>query len=92
MQARHIRENLRGSEMRKRYCMNKEMSDPDWIHKKQQDFFALKAAFQRFEWGSAYIPQACFDAYWIIRLEMSRMDEPMKAWKAEKPRYRAIKK
>lgn len=73
--------------MKKRICVNKEMSDPDWIHKKQQDFFALKAAFQRFQWGMAYIPSACFDAANIITRELDRMDEPMKAWKAEKPRY-----
>lgn len=71
--------------MKNKYLSNKEMSDPDWVHKKQQDFFALKNAFQRFEWGSAYIPQACFDAYFIIRREIDRMDESMKMWKAEKP-------
>jgi hypothetical protein len=78
--------------MKRRYCVNKEMSDPDWVHKKQQDYFALKSALQRFEWGSAYIPQACFDAYMIMRQEIERMDEPIKAWKAEKPRYKMIKK
>lgn len=76
--------------MKKRLCLNKEMSDSDWIHKKQQchkDYFALKSAFQRFEWGAAYIPAACWDSYQIIQKELIRMDEPMKAWKAEKPRY-----
>lgn len=70
-----------------KHLRNKEMSDPDWIHKKQQDWFALKAAWQRFEWGSAFIPQACRDAHWIIHCELDRMDEPMKAWKAEKPEW-----
>lgn len=73
--------------MKKRYLLNKEMSDPDWVHKKQQDFFALKNAFQRFEWGSAYIPDACYDSANIIRAELNRMDESMKVWVAEKPRY-----
>lgn len=82
----------KGVGVKKRYCLNKEMSDPDWVHKKQQDFFALKAAFQRFEFGAAFIPQACFDAHWIIRQEIQRMDEPMKAWKAEQPRYVELKK
>lgn len=74
----------------KKYLMNREMSDPDWIHKKQQDFFALKNAFQRFEWGCAYIPDACFQSAEIIRREMQRMDEPMKAWKAEKPKWKTF--
>lgn len=78
--------------MKKRYLLNKEMSDPDWIHRKQQDFFALKAAFQRFEWGSAYIPHGCFESHRIIGTELIRMDEPMKAWKVEKPRYFKKKK
>lgn len=77
--------------MKKRVITNKEMSDPDWVHRKQQDYFALKNAFQRFEWGSAYIPQACFDSVWIIRKEIERMDEAMKVWQAEKPKYRTSK-
>lgn len=72
----------------KRHFINKEMSDPDWVHRKQQDYFALKSAFQRFEWGAAYIPVACYDSYRIIREEIIRMDEPMKIWKAEKPKYK----
>lgn len=73
--------------MKKPYLMNKEMSDPDWIHKKQQDWFALKAAWQRFEWGSAFLPHGCSETFWIIRSELQKMDEPIKAWQAEKPRY-----
>jgi hypothetical protein len=66
----------------KKYLADKEMSDPDWIHKKQQDWFALKAAWQRFEWGSAYL-----ETFHIICRELDGMDEPIKAWKVEKPRY-----
>jgi len=75
----------------KKYLTNKEMSDPDWVHKKQQDYFALKSAFQRFEWGAAYIPDACFQSAQIIRVEIERMDEPMKAWKAERPMWKSLK-
>lgn len=73
--------------MKKRRLINKELCDPDWIHKKQQDFFALKNQFQRMEWGCAYIPDPCYESMRIIRDELIRMDEPMKAWKVEKPRY-----
>lgn len=76
----------------KRFLRNKEMSDPDWIHQKQQDFFNLKAAWQRFEWGSAFLPHGCTKAFWIIRTELERMDEPIKAWKAEKPCYITLKR
>lgn len=77
---------------KKPYLTNKEMSDPDWVHKKQQDWFALKAAMQRFEWGCAYIPDACQQALHIIRVEIARIDEPMKAWKAEKPVWRTYRR
>lgn len=73
--------------MKKRYLRNREMSDPDWIHEKQQDWFALKAAWQRFEWGSAYLPHGVSEAFWKIRTELTYMDEPLKAWKAEKPQW-----
>lgn len=75
-----------------KYHANKELSDPDWIHKKQQDWFALKAAWQRFEWGSAFLPHGVFETFWIIRKELERMDEPIKAWQPEKPRFINIKK
>lgn len=73
--------------MKKRYLRNKEMSDPNWVHNKQQDFFNFKAALQRLEWGSAYLPKACNNAMWNIRMEVERMDEPIKSWKVEKPEW-----
>ena len=75
-----------------RYLRNKEMSDPNWVHRKQQDYFNLKAALQRFEWGGAFIPEACRNALWNIQMEIARMDEPIKAWKAEKPEYMTLRK
>lgn len=73
--------------MKKPYLINKEMSDPKWIYQKQQEFFALKNAFDRFTWGSAYIPVGCHEASLNIGKELGRMDESMKAWQPETPRY-----
>ncbi len=76
----------------KKYLKNKEMSDPNWIHQKQQDFFNLKAALDRFEWGSSYLPVTCHSSTWHIRKEIERMDEPIKSWKVETPIWIKLKK
>lgn len=70
-----------------KYIINKELSDPDWVHNKQQDYFNFKAALQRFEWGAAYIPEACRIALYNIRREVERMDDPIKAWKPVKKQW-----
>lgn len=57
-----------------------EMKDPEWIAKKRQEFFNLKNAVTRFEWGSAYIPEGCYSELYHIRRAIDRMDEPMKEW------------
>jgi hypothetical protein len=59
----------------------REEETPAWIHRKQQEFVVLKNALQRFEWGSAYIPEGCWSELYHIRRAVDRMDEPMKIWR-----------
>lgn len=73
--------------MKKRYLLNEAMSDPNWINKKRQEFFALRNMIKRFQWGSAYLPEGCTTELYHIGHAIERMEDPIKFWVPEKPRY-----
>lgn len=73
---------------KKPYLMNDHMSNPEHVAEKRQDYFALKNAFSRMQWGSAYLPHPCFVEITRIERALVAMEEPMKYWEVEKPRWR----
>ena len=53
----------------------------EWRQKKTQEFIALKGVLETLEFGSAYLPEGCGNAMWIIRRYVNWMDESIKEWK-----------
>ena len=52
----------------------------EWIQKKTQEFIALRGALETFEYGSAYLPEGCGNALYLIRRYVNWMDESIKQW------------
>lgn len=53
----------------------------EWIAKKTQEFIAFKQALHMLEFGSAYLPEGCGNAMYMIARYVTWMAEAIKEWR-----------